>query len=124
MDEGVNTIWVRRKMSMGVRNRVQDALIAVKSMNSGGVGEMSVNMGYQNTVLMQANILAWEGPLFRDEAGNPIPCTPQMIENMDPDDALTDAVLAKISELNLKQTGTSPNLPTVLAVSSNGSSDS
>lgn len=103
-DEPENVVWVRRKMDLGTRNRVQDALMTLDNMNSDGTGGvMSLNLGKSNTVLMQNNIVRWEGPKFRDDNGMPIPCTPYMIENIDPDDPLVDAVLARINELNKKQ---------------------
>ena len=103
-DDEQNVVWIRRKMDLGTRNRVQDALMSVDNSGTEGPrGMMSINLGKSNTVLLQYNIVRWEGPKFRDDNGQPIPCTPYMIENLDPDDELVDAVLERINALNAKR---------------------
>jgi hypothetical protein len=103
-DDPTNVVWVRRKMNLGTRNRVQDALMSVEEVDGQlGHRSMNINLGKQNTILLQFNIVKWEGPKFRDETNQPVPCTPQMIEMLDPDDPLVDAVLERINALNAKQ---------------------
>ena len=104
-DDPSNVVWIRRKMDLGMRNRVQDALMTLDSMGEDGKrGTMSLNLGKSNTVLLQFNIVGWEGPKFRDDVTDqPVPCTPNMIEQLDPDDPLVDAVLARINALNAKK---------------------
>lgn len=99
-----NVIWIHRKMDVGTSNRVKDALLGMKDIDvgRGTLSGMSLNLNQQNTILLQANIVRWEGPKFRDDDGKPIPCTPEWIEMMDEDDPLVDAVLAKINQLNKK----------------------
>lgn len=102
-DDEQNVVWIRRKMDLGTRNRVQDALMSFEGVDQAGrFHSMNVNLGQQNTILLQHNIVRWEGPKFRDEVGMPVPCTPAMIETLDPDDALVDAVLERINALNAK----------------------
>jgi hypothetical protein len=104
VDGGTNVVWVRRKMDLGTQNRLQDALMSVDGVNMGTrtFQRMDVNMGRYNTLLLQMNIIDWEGPDFRDENERTVPCTPQAIESLDPDAPLVDAVLSRINELNRK----------------------
>jgi hypothetical protein len=104
VDGGTNVVWVRRKMDLGTQNRLQDALMSVDGVNMGTrtFQRMDVNMGRYNTLLLQMNIIDWEGPDFRDESERTVPCTPQAIESLDPDAPLVDAVLSRINELNRK----------------------
>jgi hypothetical protein len=96
-------------MDVGTKNRVQDALIHVTGIKGDRLSSADLMLGRQNTILLQENIVAWEGPLFRDEYDKPVPCNAQMIESMDPDDPLVDAVLAEINERNKAKEGASPN---------------
>lgn len=110
--DGTNVIYIRSKMSVGVRNKVQDSLLMVGELNGTHASDVSVRIGEQNTVLLVNNILSWEGPLFRDDVtGAPVPCIPQNILELDPDDPLVDKVLEEINRLNSKAEGegASPN---------------
>jgi|SRR5262252_4222500 len=104
IDGGINVVWVKRKMDVATRNRVQDALLAINGIRADGKVEhvsLALTLNQQNTILLQNNILAWEGPLFRDETtGQTVPCTAESIETIDPDSPLLDAILARINELN------------------------
>lgn len=104
IDGGVNVIWIKRKMDVGTSNRVQDALFSVMGLDEkGGYQSVSINSGRKLTLLLQNNIVAWEGPLFRDEdTGNPVPCTSQAIETLDPHDPLVEAVLEEVGLRNAK----------------------
>lgn len=84
-DDAGNTVWIRRRMNMGnilrLRSTVQTS-------------------GNHLLDLYIENILAWEGPDFKDERGKPIPCTPEYMAMMDSDDPFWTKVGDKIAELN------------------------
>lgn len=102
--DGINVIYIRSKMSVGVANKVNDALIKVGTFNGNQAEDVSVLVGEQQSVLLVNNILSWEGPQFRDEVTNlPIPCIPENILNMDPDEPLVDKTLAEIGRVNKKR---------------------
>lgn len=130
IDGGTNVVWIKRKMDVGTQNRVQDALIHITGIKGDRLSSADLMIGRQNTILLQENIVAWEGPLFRDEYDKAIPCNAQMIESMDPDDPLVDAVLAEINERNRKATpaeedGTPADpLASTTALSANGKNGS
>jgi len=96
-DDNGNTVYVRRRMDMGVRLRVQEAF-------SKGEGLVA---------LYVQNILAWEGPDFKD-----IKCTPENIEKIDADDSFWEKVGDKIAELNPSLKG--DNHPDPLASTTDG----
>jgi hypothetical protein len=128
VDGGENVVWVRRKMDVATKARVQDALMAINGIRSDGAVDhvtMALTLNQQNTILLQNNILSWEGPMFRDEAGHSVPCTPEAIETIDPDHPLLEAILTRLNELNkapAQSNGKSP-LP-VAALSGDGKSGS
>ena len=105
-----NTIYIRSKMSAGVRAAVQDEMRArgFKSQE-----ELSISgIGSYRLALMEHNIVAWEGPAFLDEKGRPIPCTRLNIRNLDPTEPLVEAVAEEIGERNTAPEtpkGTDPN---------------
>lgn len=108
--EGDNTIYIKPRMDFGTKSRVQDALARISSGSStAGDTTILVTIGAQNLALMVHNIVAWDGPAFTDQqTGKLAACTPANIERLDPDLPLVEAVLARISEVNLPR-GSSPN---------------
>lgn len=102
-----NTIYIRPKMSYGLVNSVRSK--AARMVNKSDGMEQSLDIGLWNVELAVANIVKWEGPEF-----DHVPLTRENIEQLDPDDPLLDAVLAKIQELNFQkdEAATDPNLPT------------
>lgn len=102
--DGVNVVYIRSKMSLGVRNKVQDALLSVGTINGTQAEDVSVQLGKQQSVLLSHNIVAWEGPLFRDDVTQQMmPCIPENILELDPDDPLVEKVLQTISDRNTKK---------------------
>lgn len=102
--DGVNVIYIKAKMDVTTRNKVQDALFQVHSDDGSTVQDFNVLTGRQNTVLLTHNIVAWEGPIFCDDlSGKLLPCIPQNIGAMDPDHPLLDAVLQEIERRNSPQ---------------------
>jgi hypothetical protein len=90
-DEAGNTIWIRRKMGWGVRNRVNSA--ATQIGGTGGDMSSSVDIGAYRNALLLVNILAWDGP---DLGGKPI--TQESLDDLDPE--LGERVYDRIGELN------------------------
>ncbi len=97
VDGGDNVVWIRRKMDVATKSEVQDALASIEGLDQGQTRSVLLHLNRQNLVLVQYNVLSWEGPEFEG-----IPCTFAMIARWDPDDPLYDAVLARINELNTK----------------------
>lgn len=80
-DDAGNTVFVRRRMDLGAVSRVQGA-----------------RPGEQMIALYVANILAWSGPDFKG-----MPCTPETIETLDPNDPFWEQVATRIAELNKRE---------------------
>jgi hypothetical protein len=85
-----NTIYIRAKMDFGTKNRVLDALTSIQQS-----GAAEYHVGPYLTALAEANIVGWEGPDFGG-----VPCTPENIARLDPDDPLVDAALNEIGKRN------------------------
>ena len=107
--DGENTIFIRAKMSYGVKQKVQTAILHVtRGMDSESLENIPLDIGAANIALLVHNILDWAGPAFAD-----VECTPANIERLDPDESLVDAVLAEINRRNTqpsaeKNAGTRP----------------
>lgn len=80
-DDAGNTVYVRRKMDLGAVSRVQGA-----------------KPGEQLIALYVSNILAWTGPDFKG-----MPCSPESIEKLDPNDPFWETVATRIAELNKRE---------------------
>lgn len=111
--DGVNTVYVRPKMSFGVLQQVMSAATPVKVTADAKDGlDAGLDYGAYNMALMKYNIMGWEGPAFQDEAGRIVPCTPANILRLDPDEPLVGHVLKEIERLNGKQVSPDPNSAT------------
>ena len=99
---GDNTIFIRAKMDLACRARVQDEL-AARGLESINELEMRGIGGYR-LALMVHNIVGWEGPAFAGVA-----CTRGNIMRLDPDDDLVEAVAAEIGERNAPKEAADPN---------------
>jgi hypothetical protein len=97
--DGENIIYIRPRMSYGVKQRVISAAAHVATDLSA-----VVDVGAYNLALLTENVVRWEGPMF---AGHP--CTPAEMEQLDPGDPLLDAVLAEINTRNTEKETTDPN---------------
>lgn len=86
-DSAGNVIFVRRKMDFGAVSRVRSAAPEDRVIT-----------------MFKVNIVGWEGPDF-----STVPCTPDNIERLDPDDPFIELLATKIGELNPQ--AQSPNLP-------------
>jgi hypothetical protein len=106
---GDNTIFIRPKMSVGVKNRVIGAAAKVEGKGA------EFNVGAYTTALLVHNVLGWEGPAFEG-----FKCTPENIEKLDPDESLVEAAIEEIARRN-PQGKTDPNSA---IAGSNGSKES
>ena len=96
-DDNGNSVTIRAKMSIANRATVAADTRRFENTRSG-----------QDVGLLAANIVEWEGPLFQDDFGKPVPCTRRNIFRLDPTNAdwlhLQNKVLKRIDELNIKPT--------------------
>ncbi len=125
-DDAGNTIWIRAKMDVGTINKVQGAALALtvtlgKDVN---LDTVPVDVGGYQTALLQYNIVAWDGPEFRDAQGKLIPCNPTTIAELDPEDELVMRVLDEIGKRNVKRASPDPKEVTTNGSMSAGGSDS
>lgn len=91
-----NIIFIRTKMDVGTRGRVQDAAAKV-TVKSGADPDMAVLVGAYNVALLTENIVTWQGPAFEG-----VPCTPETIATLDADERLVARVLDEIGVRNAK----------------------
>ena len=96
-DDRGNVVHIRAKMNFGQRNRLM-SLAAKINMRQGDAGgaDASMDIGAYNNALAVENIVSWSGPDFEN-----IPCTPETIGQLDPDDPLVEKVLSEINARNL-----------------------
>lgn len=92
--EGENTIFIRPKMDFGTRNACMDALMVIRQAD-GGRADMAAHVGAYQLALLQHNITGWSGPDFQG-----VPCSPDMIARLDPDEPLVERVLEEIGQRN------------------------
>ena len=105
-DQPPNIVWIRPRMSIGVRSRAQTAAFAL-----GKGGDVEADFSKNLTALAQLNILDWEGPDFVDAQGKKIPCTPQNIARMAGSDPFIARVLEEIARRNTPAKSPDPNAP-------------
>lgn len=94
-DEG-NTIWIVPKMSYGIRSRVMSAITSM----AGTGQDVEMDIGVYNLALLRENIVRWDGPAFDGK-----PFAPRLVDELDPDWPLLDAVLAEINTRNQARGG-------------------
>ena len=99
---GGNTIYIRAKMSAGVRAAVQDE---IKAKTAGSQDDMEMRgIGSYRLALLRHNIVAWEGPDFEGR-----PCTRANIDLLDLDDPLIEMVAEQIGTRNAPKESPDPN---------------
>lgn len=111
-DEQGNVIYIRPKMDLATRTAALDELLEVDGRDPQNPALRTVRVGMYNLILLRHNILAWEGPAFRYSDGRAIPCTPETIGQLDPDEPLVQRVLAEIDRRNRRPTSPDPKSPT------------
>lgn len=97
-----NVIWIKSKMDVATAGKVQSELF---TFNKEG-GGMEAHVGENQTALLIHNIVRWEGP---DLGG--VPCTPEKIRTLDPNEPHIAAVLEEIAGRNKKRASPNPKLP-------------
>ena len=109
-----DTIWIRRhKMNYEQKMRVQGASVRVVD------GELVRDIGEGILALMEVNIVKWTGPSFQG-----VPCTPENIGALDPDEPLVALTLTEITKRNPQKESPDPKLPLNDGSTSGGASDS
>ena len=103
-DDPENAIYIRPRMNIGQKNRVQGA-----SLTMGADGKTALNVGAGQNALMEVNFVAWEGPKFALPNGKPAPCTPQYQQQLDPNDPLVQLALKEINDRNKEAPSPDPN---------------
>lgn len=98
--DGVNIIYIKPKMNYGSKKRVQGAIIGtVSEMRRGGMG-MDIDLAHSNIVLLEENVVGWEGPDFMNDKGVKMAVNRVNLDKLDPDYPLLDMVLAEINARN------------------------
>jgi hypothetical protein len=97
-----NTIFIRTKMSAGVRAAVQDEM---RARGFKGTDDMSISgIGSYRLALLRHNIVGWEGPAF-----NGIKCNRENISLLDLDEPLIELVAEQIGLRNEPKESPDPN---------------
>lgn len=103
-----NRVWVKAKMDLRTQAAVERELIQMR-INTADAGSQNVDILFSQTAqkltLLKHNLVKWDGPMFVDN-GRRVPCTPEMIEQLDLDECRVwiDLVADKIGELNRPKT--------------------
>lgn len=118
--DGVNTVYIRPRMSFGVQQKVASAMLRLADADTESGVASSYDLGAYQTAMMVHNVVAWEGPAFRDERGQTVPCTPANILRLDPDEPLVKRVLQELTERNTPKASPDPNSPTPTGSTSAG----
>ena len=108
-----NIIYIRPKMNFKTEAMVNAAALRI---DTSGKSEMHPE-DYLVALLVQ-NIVRWEGPDF-----DSMPCTPENIENLDPDEPHIERVCDEIARRNRKRTSPNPKSPTANGSMSAGDRD-
>ncbi len=94
-NDDTNAIYIRPKMNLGQKNRVQGASVGI-----GKDGKTVLDIGAGNNALMEMNFVAWEGPKFEKEPGKLAPCDARHQQMLDPSDPLVVLALDEIGKRN------------------------
>lgn len=114
-----NVVWVRARMDLRTQAAIERELLQMRiDTNELGNGRSSMpsldvvfSLTAQKMVLLKHNLKKWRGPLFVDERGRPVACSPEMIERLDPEENLwwIDLVAERVGELNKAKTAVPEN---------------
>lgn len=100
VQDGPNTIYVKAKMDFGTKTAVMDALQELTTRD-GTTPNVALHFGAYQVALLQHNVTGWSGPAFQG-----VPCTPDMIARLDPDEPLVQKALEEIARRNPMSGGT------------------
>lgn len=128
-----SVIYIRARMDVETSGRVTSELF---TMGKGEDRGLEAHVGANQTALLVHNIVRWDGPLFYrtdandavmlDGHGRPllIPCTPESIRTLDPNDPFIANVLEEIATRNKKRESPKAGSPTASGSMSAGAVDS
>jgi hypothetical protein len=94
VSDGQDTIWILPKMNFAQREQAEDAIRRISASTTAAAG-VEVNVGAYRIALLRINVVAWEGPGF-----DGMKCTPEQVEQLDPDDPLLEKVMQEIAQRN------------------------
>lgn len=102
-----DVIYILPKMPFGVKQKAMSAITHISQAAGGQGADVALDIGAYNIALMTLNIVGWEGPQFEG-----VPCTPDNIEQLDPDEPLVVRVLEEIGRRNpVTKDRAAPNAP-------------
>lgn len=126
--DGQNTIHVRSRIDFQTYAKIEESLMKLemttsKASQNGTAkdGDDGVTIGArytrsgQSLAVLQECVMGWEGPLFSDARGQPVPCTRKAIAMLDPNHPLVKKVLEELDQRNAQ--------PTELAQAGEGDTD-
>lgn len=103
-DNPENVVVIRARMDRRTKAMVQREILQFQvSMDSGSSKSTATAMTSvegQKLALLKNNVVKWRGPDFLDDKGQPVPCTPDFIDQLDPEVPLFDKVLREINDRN------------------------
>jgi hypothetical protein len=98
-NDEADAIFIKPKMDFGTKQKVMSAAFQI---SSGGAGievskgmNLDIQFGAIQTALLIHNIVKWSGPSFKD-----VPCKPENIQRLDPDEPLVEKVLRELDQRN------------------------
>lgn len=94
-----NVIYIRPKMGVEIKNKVQDALARI-GLDDKGSAAIGMAMGEYEIALFVHNVLEWDGPAFKLPGGPKVACTADNIKRLDPDEPLVQKALEEIAKRN------------------------
>lgn len=97
--DGRNTVWIKAKMDIRTAALVSADMV---KMTDGARNSTFAIVAY-DACLMRRNIVRWAGPDFTDDNGKILPCTPEKVDQLDPNETLLADVVTKIRELNARR---------------------
>lgn len=105
-----NVIWIKARMDVETKGRVQSELISVDKQ-----GNAVVQVGANSMALLIHNIVRWEGPDLGAMA-----CTPANIRTLDPNEPHIALVLEEIATRNKEREAPIPKSATAPGLRADG----
>lgn len=111
-----SVVYIRARMDYATDAKVKSELFTLGKDSA----TVEARLGENTLALLKHNIVRWEGPLFVDDAGRPISCTPENIGKIDPQDPFIARVAEEIARRNARKAGPSPKSATASTSESAG----
>jgi len=91
--------WIDLKARLSIRDRAtfQDAILTTEFQKGDDGAKVSMAAGQLTYKMLELSIVDWA--LVNDD-GQPVPFNPAMIGELDQEDALVDAAIQRVVELN------------------------